>query len=203
MSYIYNDGDKKAKVYGGGGNGGSCAEGKPCNCNCDKPKCCKLEKPEIIDIPFEPKEIEPSKPCKKCPEVITEVKPLPGVEFELIEKKCGCVIACGKTNAKGELKFDCLPLGDYAIREVKGCDGYDFDDKPVDVDLSPCHPDKCVEVHNHMHEGSIEVHKFGDEEKFVCHDENCEDGNDDDQGEDGDNNNQRGGNGGCGCKGRK
>jgi len=113
------------------------------------------------------------------------------------------VIACGKTNAKGEIKFDCLPLGEYAVREVKGVNGYDFDDKPVDVDLSPCHPDKCVEIHNHMHEGTIEIHKFGDEEKFICGGDGDEDeDNDNDQGEDkdGDNDNQRGGNKkNCGC----
>ncbi|GHV02818.1 hypothetical protein FACS1894211_14960 [Clostridia bacterium] len=125
---------------------------KPCHCNCN----CGCEKPE---------------PPKKCPEIVLEAKRLEGVKFDLIEKRSGCVIACGKTNYRGELEFSGIPFGCYSLRETESKEGYDFDDKTFDVDLSCKHPEKCVEVRNRMRQGAIKIVKIGEEEKFVMKDD--------------------------------
>ncbi len=109
------------------------------------------------------------KPCK----IITETKKLAGVKFEL-RAKCGCVIACGKTNENGELKFDGLPNGTYFLTEVESNKGWECDSKPICVEICDENPHKCVEVVNTKDCGSIKLIKYGKEDRFVCDGRDCE-----------------------------
>lgn len=112
-----------------------------------------------------------SRPCK----MICETKRLAGVKFEL-RAKCGCVIACGRTNENGELKFDCLPCGTYFLVEVEPRKGWNCDRKPICIEITGENPHKCVEVINRRDNGSIKVIKLGKEERFVCDDKkDCDD----------------------------
>lgn len=126
---------------------------KECECGCkdkdrEKDKDCGHEKRDF---------------CK----VISENKRLAGVKFEL-RAKCGCLIACGKTNECGEIKFHDLPFGTYFLVEVEPQKGWQCDNKPICVEICEDNPHKCVEVFNKRNIGSIKVIKCGKEEKFVC-----------------------------------
>ncbi|MDR1094003.1 MAG: prealbumin-like fold domain-containing protein [Clostridiales bacterium] len=161
MNYIYNDNknmrvccqdDFRAKPRGCGQPAETPACGRDCGCyrDCD----CNCEKPAP----------------GKCPEAVLKTKRLEGVKFDLIEETGGCVIACGRTDCHGELEFSGIPFGSYSLRETEPKDGYDFDGRPIHIDLSCAHPRKCVEVRNRMRQGAIKIVKFGEEEKFAMPD---------------------------------
>ena len=99
--------------------------------------------------------------------LITENKKLAGVKFEL-RAKCGCLIACAKTNECGEIIFNELPFGAYFLIEAESGKGWQCDSKPICVEINEENPHKCVEVFNKRNIGSIKLIKFGKEEKFVC-----------------------------------
>ena len=99
--------------------------------------------------------------------VVCEEKRLCGVKFEL-RAKCGCIIACGRTNECGELKFDRLPFGCYILTEIESAKGWQCDNKSFFVEICEDKPHKCIEVVNRRDNGSIKIIKIGKEEKFVC-----------------------------------
>ena len=134
-----------------GKKGCDCFEKDDCRCNDNKKDDCKEN------------EKKEDKFCK----LVSENKKLAGIKFEL-RAKCGCLIACGKTNECGEIKFDNLPFGCYVLTEVEGQKGWISDNKSVLVEICEDKPHKCIEVFNKRNIGSIKVVKFGKEEKFVC-----------------------------------
>ena len=109
---------------------------------------------------------------KSC-KIVTETKKLAGIKFEL-RAKCGCVIACGKTDECGELKFEGLPNGIYYLTEVESKHGWERDNKPICIEISDQNQHKCVEVINKKNCGSIKVIKLGKEDKFVCDGRDCD-----------------------------
>ena len=100
----------------------------------------------------------------------TETEKLAGAKF-VLKTRNGCVVACGKTNGCGEIEFGNLPFGNYLLQEIEAPDGYEFDKKPIPVEI--CHGDPCknVEIINEKKKGRIKVIKFGKEEKF----DDCDD----------------------------
>ena len=111
-------------------------------------------------------ECEGRKDDKFC-KLICEKKKLSGVKFEL-RAKCGCLIACGRTNECGEVKFENLPFGCYVLTEVEGRSGWISENKSILVEICEEKPHKVVEVCNKKNNGSIKLIKYGKEEKFVC-----------------------------------
>lgn len=112
------------------------------------------------------KDKEPEKKDKFC-KVVSENKRLAGIKFEL-RAKCGCIIACGKTNECGELVFRDLPFGTYHLVEAESQKGWQSDGRPICVEITDEKPHKCVEVFNNRDIGSIKIIKTGKEDKFVC-----------------------------------
>lgn len=53
-----------------------------------------------------------------------------------VSAKAGTLLATAKTDAKGEIKFEHLYLGDYYIKEIEPSEGYLIDTKEYDVVLS-------------------------------------------------------------------
>ena len=102
--------------------------------------------------------------------LITRDKKLCGVKYEL-RARCGCLIACGRTNEHGELKFDKLPFGTYILTEIESAKGFVRDPRPITVEICDDKPHKVVETVNHRETGDITVIKTGRSEKFVCEDE--------------------------------
>ena len=131
------------------------------NCEREGKKGCECF--DNDDFRGKDREKKEEKFCK----LISDNKKLQGIKFEL-RAKCGCLIACGKTNECGEIKFDNLPFGSYVLTEVEGQKGWLCDNKSILVEICEEKPHKVVEVFNKRNIGSIKVIKFGKEEKFVC-----------------------------------
>jgi hypothetical protein len=158
MSFIYNDNDRQMRICGDGRGVYDddnrrevrrCPERGDCGCgDYERDRDCGC------------------RPEKRCPELITVDKKLPGVKFELIERRSGCVVACGITNSCGELEFGEIPFGCYQLREVDAPPCYEPDCRPIDVEITCDHPHKLIEVVNRRKQGSIKVLKTGKEDVF-------------------------------------
>ncbi|MDR2202177.1 MAG: prealbumin-like fold domain-containing protein [Clostridiales bacterium] len=85
---------------------------------------------------------------------------LPDARFVLMDK-CGNEIACGTTNDRGEIEFDCLPLGTYYVKEIQAPCGYERCDECIEVTICPAKPLRCVDVFNEQVKGGIRITKFG------------------------------------------
>ena len=128
------------------------------SCECEK-KNCNHERGES------------QRSCKR----VTDDVMIAGAKFEL-RSRCGCLIACGRTNGKGECHFGNLPNGTYILTETEAPDGWLCETKKCMVEVNGCRECKFVEFINSKDHGCIEVKLIGHEEKFVCdNDEDCDD----------------------------
>ena len=110
---------------------------------------------------------------------LAEEKKLCGAKFEL-RAKCGCLIACGRTNSEGEIYFSDLPAGTYMLKETEAPKGWECEGKTIMIEIGEEKMHKVVEVFNRKNNGGIKVIKLGKEEKFVCENDDCDDDDDDD-----------------------
>lgn len=87
-------------------------------------------------------------------------KRLCGAKFNLLNCD-GCVVACGTTDERGLLCFDCLPLGKYFVVEVEAPHGYCPCKDVIPVELCCKDPSRTLEVFNDKIEGKITIVKYG------------------------------------------
>ena len=103
------------------------------------------------------------KHCKR----IAEEKKLAGAKFEL-RAKCGCLIACARTNSEGECYFGDLPAGTYMLKEVEAPKGWICEGRTMMIEITDDRLERCVEFMNRKRNGGIKVVKLGREERFAC-----------------------------------
>ena len=99
-------------------------------------------------------------------------KRLAGAKFALYDD-CGKHIACGVTDCRGELLFECLPHGKYFVKETDAPFGFEKSEEVAEVVICGKNSHKTVEFFNKRKTGSICVIKKGVECKGR-HDEDCD-----------------------------
>jgi len=87
-------------------------------------------------------------------------KRLAGAKFILCDD-CGNQLACGVTNQKGEVVFDCLPFGKYIVKEIEAPCGFEKSNNCATVCIDGKNSNQTVEFANRRLTGSIKVISTG------------------------------------------
>ena len=84
--------------------------------------------------------------------------PLSGVHFKLTTTS-GTLIREGDTDARGQLSFTGIPLGEYLLQETSTLNGYVLDETPISVSLTQSGQTVSKSITNSRATGSISVTK--------------------------------------------